>query len=412
MKFAHFSDVHLGSWSSNTDISKYSIKAFEKAVDECIKERVDFILIAGDLYDTPQPAHKIILSSVKVLKKCKDNGIRVYIVPGSHDYSATETTFIDVLEAVGFVTNVAKITETDDKIEIQKTEDSSGAKIYGMMGRSGSLEMEYFKKLNLEPMENEPGFKIFLFHSAIEKYRPKGMEMMDAVPLNCIPKGFDYYAAGHIHRRHDSFEEGYGKIVFPGVLFPTEIPEIIDYKSQIWIIEKDENGIKYKTIPIKFFEVETLKINVDNKTPADIEIDLKEIIMSMNLEGKFLIVKASGELSSGGPSDIRFQEIQDIAIAKGAITAEKSFSNIIKKKRKLSFDNSMTSEEIEKSLIKTDSTKDEEKMIIDLITTLNRVKSEDQTHETFLNELIESSMKALGIEDENKFNKTVQHKII
>ena len=55
MRFAHMSDVHLGVWSNHPELKELSVQAFEQAIDRCIAEQLDFIVIAGDLFDTSLP---------------------------------------------------------------------------------------------------------------------------------------------------------------------------------------------------------------------------------------------------------------------------------------------------------------------------------------------------------------------
>ena len=59
-RFAHIADCHIGAWRDQT-LRDLNIRAFEAAMDKCIEERVDFIIISGDLFDVNIPD----LSSVK-----------------------------------------------------------------------------------------------------------------------------------------------------------------------------------------------------------------------------------------------------------------------------------------------------------------------------------------------------------
>ena len=97
MKFAHLADCHIGSWR-DPRLKDTSTNAFIKAVDKCINEKVDFILIAGDLFNTSFPRLDNLKTVVGKLKQLNDLDIPVYIVPGSHDYSSSGKTILDVLE--------------------------------------------------------------------------------------------------------------------------------------------------------------------------------------------------------------------------------------------------------------------------------------------------------------------------
>ena len=48
------------------------------------------------------------------------------------------------------------------------------------------------KELDLKNLEEEEGFKIFMFHTALTELKPKNLERMDSAPISLLPKGFDY----------------------------------------------------------------------------------------------------------------------------------------------------------------------------------------------------------------------------
>src|SRR3989338_3984488 len=107
MKFAHLAYCHIGSWR-DPKLKDISTIAFNKAIDKCIEEKVDFILIAGDLFNTSFPRIENLKTVVSTLKQLKDKNIPVYIIPGSHDYSPSGKTMLDVLENAGLFVNVVK----------------------------------------------------------------------------------------------------------------------------------------------------------------------------------------------------------------------------------------------------------------------------------------------------------------
>src|SRR3989338_8866548 len=131
MKFAHIADCHIGSWR-DPKLKDTSTIAFLRAIDLSIKENVDFIIIAGDLFNTSFPRLDNLKSVVGKLKKLKDLLIPVYIVPGSHDYSPSGKTILDVLEEAGLFINVFKGTAQNGKLKLNFTIDKkTGAKITG-----------------------------------------------------------------------------------------------------------------------------------------------------------------------------------------------------------------------------------------------------------------------------------------
>jgi len=64
MKFAHLADCHLGGWRQ-PELKDLNFKSFQYALEECIKEGVDFVLIAGDLFDSAYPPIDILKEKMK-----------------------------------------------------------------------------------------------------------------------------------------------------------------------------------------------------------------------------------------------------------------------------------------------------------------------------------------------------------
>jgi len=95
VKFAHMADVHLGGWKQQP-LRELNFKSFQKAVDTCILEKVDFVLIAGDLFDSSFPSIDILKQTFAEFKKLNESRIPCFIIAGSHDYSVSGKTFLDV----------------------------------------------------------------------------------------------------------------------------------------------------------------------------------------------------------------------------------------------------------------------------------------------------------------------------
>ena len=110
MKFAHMADCHIGGWREPV-LREASIKAFVKAIDTSLEKNIDFLIISGDLFNTSLPAIDSLKTAVEKLKELRDKDIPVYIIAGSHDFSPSGKTMIDVLEKAGLVTNVVKGTK-------------------------------------------------------------------------------------------------------------------------------------------------------------------------------------------------------------------------------------------------------------------------------------------------------------
>src|SRR3989344_700918 len=270
MKFAHLADCHVGGWRE-PELKQLSIQHFQKAINQCIKENVAFILIAGDLFNTSLPDIELIKEVASILRKAHDNDISVYIIPGSHDYSVSGKTMLDVLEKAGLIENVMKL--KDNNLEF--TEDKTNVKITGLYGRRQGLERLDYLMLNKDSLEKEQGYKIFMFHALLEELKPKDLENVEAYSMYLLPRNFNYYAGGHPHFVYTKEHEGYGTIAYPGPLFPNNFKELEELKQGgFFIVDVTNNKIEHKQIKLK--DVISIFIDAGNKHPSEIERELSE----------------------------------------------------------------------------------------------------------------------------------------
>ncbi|MFZ0253861.1 MAG: DNA repair exonuclease, partial [Nitrososphaeraceae archaeon] len=200
-KFAHITDCHLGSWR-NPKLRELNLQAFEKSISISIKEQVDFILITGDFFDVNIPQLSPVKKAVEILKQARNSGIPVYMIYGSHDFNTANVSMIDILHSADLFIKPTDFQLNNDSIVLKLfTDKKTGAKITGISGRKVGLDKEIFEKLDKKKLESEDGFKIFLLHRGIQEILPQDIQFRDSVPISLVPKGFDYYGGGHIHKR-------------------------------------------------------------------------------------------------------------------------------------------------------------------------------------------------------------------
>ena len=78
MLFSHISDTHLGLQQYGLEEREQDIyDSFNQAIDISIKDHVDFVIFAGDVFHTPNPSGTAILQMANALKKLKENSIEI-----------------------------------------------------------------------------------------------------------------------------------------------------------------------------------------------------------------------------------------------------------------------------------------------------------------------------------------------
>ena len=398
MKFAHLSDCHIGGWRE-PELKELNMQAFKRSIDICVEKNVGFVIISGDLFNTSLPQIDTVSEAAHALNKLKENDIDVYIIPGSHDFSPSGKTMLDVLEKAGLCHNVYKF--KDGKLEF--TVDKTGTKLTGMPGYRGGLEKyQYHELKNKEELANEKGFKIFLFHTLLSEFKPSGWEMVDSEPIARLPMNFNYYAGGHPHFVMKTKKEGYGWMTYPGALFPNNFKELEECKNGGFFIVDDKLNIEYIKVNVK--DVESLEIDVNSMHPINAQQKIIDELNKRDLNDKIVTLRIHGTLASGKPSDIKFNDI--IENLTQAYFVLKNTSKLTTKELEEVKVEDGNIDNIEEKLIESHLgqikfeklTKDEEKKLTEnLMKSFDDEKHEGETNTDFENRLVESITKVMDM---------------
>jgi DNA repair protein SbcD/Mre11 len=328
-KFAHITDCHLGSWR-NSKLREINLKAFEEAVSVCIRERVDFIVITGDFFDVNVPDLAPVKKAVEILRETRQHGIEIYLIYGSHDFSPNTVSMIDVLHSAGLFIKPIEVEQREDgKLGLKFFQDpKTGVKITGLSGRKKGLDSKYYEMLDLNTLESEEGFKIFLFHVAISETTPAELSYMgDVIPLSLFPKGFKYYGGGHLHKKIERTSRGgYGPIIYPGPLFGATFTDLENTaegeKRGFYIITFDMKNVREtRFVEVRVADIIYENINADQKTAKQVDEKLSTLVSKINPLDKIVLIKVKGKLSSGKRSDISFSKHEETLANRGALVS-------------------------------------------------------------------------------------------
>jgi DNA repair exonuclease SbcCD nuclease subunit len=397
-------DCHIGGWRDQR-LRDLNTEAFFRAVNVCIDKKVDFILIAGDLFNTAIPGIDRLKDVVKRFKELKEKKIPVYLIAGSHDFSPSGKTMLDVLEEAGLCINVTKGKVVDKKLRLKFTiDEKTGAKITGILGRRGMLDRSYYEELDREALEKEEGFRIFMFHTSITELKPKRLENMESSPISLLPKGFDYYAGGHVHIIEKKDFPGYKNVIYPGPLFPNNYHELEELKGGGFYIYEDGN-LSRENINVK--NIFTLSIDANHKIPEKITAEIIEMVKNKEFYNTVVMIRVSGVLESGKVNEIDFRKIYEFLLGKSAYFVMRNTMHLSSKEYEEVKVETGTADETEEKLIEehigqikvSSWDKDKEKtMIKNLMVLLSSEKKEGEKVYQYEARIKEEMERLLGID--------------
>ncbi len=341
MKFIHCSDTHLGRSNFRLEERKLDFfVAFESIIDAAIDEKVDFVIHAGDLFDTGRPDVETMISCVRQLMRLKREGIPFYTIWGSHDVSLTETP-IELLETLELAVNLSskKLIKSGVRIELSGVRQGD-VFIAGVPGRRANARAIY-ENLKVKPAGK---YNIFVFHHTVSE----ADNITSDIPLSLLPKGFNYYAVGHWHKRCE-FEYSGGIVVYPGSTEFNTVDEMDEIERGFCIVDTDTGTRKFERCNTR--DVILREINADGLPVNDVN---EKCVAAVPHEGKnaMLILKLKGQLKSGAKSMIDREKINQIATSRGFLVAKTYLTGLLNPEVKIHVETSKRSlEDIERDFL-------------------------------------------------------------
>lgn len=210
MRFLHAADLHIDSPLRGLEayegapadrIRSATREAFENLITLAVDETVDFVVLAGDLFDGKWPDIRTGLWTANQFRRLERVGISVYLIRGNHDAVS------EVRQRIRWPDNVHEF-PVDAPATI--VDENIGVALHGR----GFATREVVEDLAAGYPDPNPGlFNIGVLHTSLtgdpnhDSYAPTSADVL-------VLRGYDYWALGHIHARRTVREEP--RIEFPG----------------------------------------------------------------------------------------------------------------------------------------------------------------------------------------------------
>ena len=256
VKFIHAADLHLdtpfrGLATWNAELAKRlrnaTLESYNRIIDLCLKHRVDFLLISGDIFDSGNQSLAAQLGFVSGLKRLSENGIATYFICGNHDPLGTW------MEGLQFPGNVHRFGSGETETCGFTRDGQLLASIQGISYHESEVNENLSERYSLSG--NRAPFSIAMLHGSVGPTGPHKNYAPFRVG-DVEQKGFDYWALGHIHKRQ-TVRDANPAIVYPGNPQGRDFGETGPKGCLLVEIEADRPpGIRFlETQSIRFEEV-------------------------------------------------------------------------------------------------------------------------------------------------------------
>lgn len=293
MKILHTSDLHIGKYIGTYDLKEDTEYVLNQVVDTAIKERVEVVLISGDIFDRPNPSEEAIKMYVSFLKALLDKNIKIIAISGNHDSGIRLSAYKDILGKGYFVEGefnspMRKVSLSDEYGQVNfymlpfftPFVVKSNLKLEKGLENYDLAMDEIIKRENIDTSQRN----IILAHQFVAGFKFGGSEEdfsysngdeknVAGVGIISLDKfqNFDYVALGHIHKPQKISRE---TIRYSGSLLKYKTSEIDGPDKSVVIIDLKEKGnIEVKLDPIKplhpFVKIEGLLSELTNTNPNE-----------------------------------------------------------------------------------------------------------------------------------------------
>jgi len=330
VRFAHIGDVHLGAFRDPV-LRELNLQAFLRCLEVARREGAAFLVIAGDLFDSNLPEMAVVERAAAGLRELRDSGVAIYAFYGSHDRSPTERGVVDVLASAGLFANVGvqgREGDGDDTTDrgVQPepvTDPATGAMLAAVGGRKLGLETKVLEAMDHDALTKAVAgapLAIFGFHGAVEGMLPPELGMLESLSPSKLPRGFHYYALGHIHAHKASRFSGGALAVYPGPTFGATFTDLFDARPKgLVIVDAGPDGrCEARHVPIEVAPIVRLELDVDGMDAQRARAHVQEAVGAIPCEGRVVLLRVRGTLSSGRPTDLDLASVGQALLAQGA----------------------------------------------------------------------------------------------
>ncbi|MEV4599074.1 exonuclease SbcCD subunit D C-terminal domain-containing protein [Amycolatopsis sp. NPDC049253] len=256
MRLLHTSDWHVGRTFHGADLLAEQEAVLTHLAELVTSERVDVVVVAGDIYDRAVPSAEAVRVATKAMSRIRQAGAQLVITPGNHDSAARLGAFADFAAAGGLHlrATIAGLAEP-----VLLNDEHGDVAIYGIpylepepsrhalgvpeaRGHTGVLT-EAMRRVREDLATRAKTRSVVLAHafvtggSSSESERTIAVGGVEQVPGDAFD-GVDYVALGHLHGPQTLAEH----LRYSGSPLAYSFSEARQRKS-VWLVDLDAAGL-------------------------------------------------------------------------------------------------------------------------------------------------------------------------
>lgn len=217
MRFFHIADLHLGCRRYNLDErTKDFFRAWHDIITRhIIPAKVDFVLIAGDFFNSRKSDPQTMNHAILGLEKLKQAGIPVLVIEGNHDQtdaltgyswlrSLSQWGYLKMLEPAAYTEGRPHLAAWDEEAKAGSYIDIADARIFGShwYGMTANQMIPLLADA-IKDARAPDRFNILMLHTDVEGQLNRPLPALSIAKLKELRAVTDYVALGHTHKRFE-----------------------------------------------------------------------------------------------------------------------------------------------------------------------------------------------------------------
>lgn len=307
-QFMHAADLHLGSPFQGLALKDAALaelfieasrRAFSVLVDQAVERKVDFFIVAGDVYDGDWKDNKIGLFFNREVARLERAGIPVFLLKGNHD-------------AESVITKTITLPKNVSEFPVNKPGSFRLDHLKVALHGQGFAERSAVDNLALAYPKPETGwFNIGVLHTSLTGREPHAPYAPCSVE-DLRSRGYDYWALGHVHDFEIVAEDPL--VVFPGNLQGRSIRE--QGPKGAVLVTVEDGRITHERIitdSARFAEL-VVTVEPDDNIPAIlrcIENALEDVVERMEGRPLALRIRLTGKSRFRNELTARAEDFRD-----------------------------------------------------------------------------------------------------